>query len=86
MKSKKEIIKELKYTIEDVTLGNVPSDSINSTDLLIDDCGLDSLDYAVVMLQVEQRLGIKIKEDMVQWSEVRTLEQLAELFEKHQNL
>jgi len=86
MKQKIEIIKKLKDVIEDVTLGNVTSDTMSPSDRLIDDCGLDSLDYATVMLQVEEWAEIKIREDLVQWTEIRTIEQLAGLFKEHENL
>lgn len=86
MKQKSEIIDKLKDVIEAITLGNIASDSIRPADRLLDDCGLDSLDYATVMLQIEEYTGIKIKEDRVQWSEVQTIKQLAELFKEHENL
>jgi len=81
---KSEIVAKIKEVIENVTLGNVNANTMSSSDELIDDCGLDSLDYAVVMLQVELWTGTKIIEDRVQWSKVKTIEQLADLFKRHE--
>lgn len=86
MKKKNEIIEKIKSSIEDITLGDVPSEKIKPEDGLISDCGLDSLDYATVMFQVEEWTGIKIKEDKVRWPEIRTIEQLADLFKEHEKL
>jgi acyl carrier protein len=50
---------------------------------LLDEVGLDSLDYATVVVQVEDELGVKLRENDIDWSSVRTIEQLAAIFEQH---
>jgi len=47
---------------------------------LLDDLGLDSLDYATVLLSCEQWLGIAIDEDGIDWRTVATVEELADFF------
>jgi len=84
MKEKSEIIKRIQTAIEEVSLGAISLDRIQPSSRLIGDLGLDSLDYASVMLNVENWSGIKIKEDLVNWSKVQTVEELAALFEAHQ--
>lgn len=84
MKQKQEIIHKIQQAIEEISLGVVTANQCEPTKRLIGDCGLDSLDYAAVMLTVEQWSGIKIKEDSVNWSHVQSIDQLAALFEEHQ--
>jgi acyl carrier protein len=85
MKQKIEIVLKIQETIEELSLGNVPAKQISPENRLIADLGLDSLDFATVMLTVEKWSGIKIKEDLVNWSAVQTVDQLAALFEEHQS-
>jgi acyl carrier protein len=84
MKTRAELVSKIQETIEEVSLGNVPLQRIQPQSRLIGDLGLDSLDYATVMLSVEKWSGIKIKEDAVNWATVQTVEQLAALFEAQQ--
>jgi acyl carrier protein len=58
-------------------LGNTPRDKIGSDDRIIEDLKLDSLDYATVLLDCERWLGIRIQEDGVDWSKIRTVSELA---------
>lgn len=85
MRKKSEIIQKIQETIEEVSLGNIAAQKIGPQSRLILDLGLDSLDYATVMLTVERWSGIKIKEDTVNWAAVQTVDQLATLFEEYQN-
>lgn len=82
--NKSEIVHKIQETIEEVSLGNIPMQRIESQSRLIADLGLDSLDYATVMLTIERWSGIKIKENSVNWPAVQTVDQLAALFEEHQ--
>lgn len=84
MKTHNEIIEYLKGAIEDVTLGNIKRDKINDDSFLMDDIGLDSLDYASIMLSGETFASIKIDENNVNWRNVRTVAELAELLYKCQ--
>ena len=81
---KAEIIGMIIGIIEEVTIENVKSADIKPTDRLIQDLGLDSLDYASVMLGCEQRIGIKISEGNVDWQKIQSVEQLAEFLESQQ--
>lgn len=50
---------------------------------LLDDVGLDSLDYATVVVRTEDELGVKLREEDIDWPSVRTIGQLADVFERH---
>jgi acyl carrier protein len=78
MRSKDEIIAFMAETIEEVTLGQVRAFKINPHHHLIDDLGLDSLDYATVLLSTEKWLGIKVSEKDVTWNEIGTVGLLAD--------
>lgn len=80
MKTKEQILEHLKARIEDVSLGEISAASVQPCSRIIGDLGLDSMDYATIMLSTEQWLGMKIREDGVRWAEVQTVEQLADLF------
>jgi acyl carrier protein len=84
MKTKSEIVKKIQETIEEVSLGAVTAEKALPESRIIGDLGLDSLDYATVMLSLERWSGVKIKEDSVNWATVQTVDQLAGLFEAHQ--
>jgi len=80
MKSKDEIFEKICSFIEEVSLGNIHANHIKPGDKIIVDLGLDSLDYAAVMLQLEQWTGSKIDENKVNWAEVQSVAQLSKLF------
>jgi acyl carrier protein len=84
MKSKDEMIQQIKVLVEETTLGEYKADEIQTTQKLQNDFGIDSLDYATIMLRLEEWCGIKIKEDGINWSEVQSIEELASLFIKQQ--
>ena len=86
MRTKIEIIEYLRATIEEATFGRVKAIDIALDSRLLGEVGLDSLDYATVMLACEQWSGIKIREDMVHWGQVDTLAKLADLFVTHASL
>jgi acyl carrier protein len=50
---------------------------------LLDEVGLDSLDYATVVVRTEDELGVKLREEDIDWPVVRTIGELAAVFEKH---
>lgn len=60
----------------------VPGDYGPDTALL-DDVGLDSLDYATVVVRVEDELGVKLREEDIDWAAARTMGELAAVFEQH---
>lgn len=61
---------------------HVPGDHDPDSDIL-QDIGLDSLDYASVVVTVEDRLGASLREDEIDWSRVKTIRDLAGVFERH---
>lgn len=77
MKSKDQVLIRLKESIEEITLGAKQASNISDRDSIISDIGLDSLDYASILLDMEQWLGIHVKEDGVNWRAIQTVEQLA---------
>ena len=50
---------------------------------ILEDLGLDSLDYVKLLLAVEKALKTKVLEEGVDWSKVVTVSQLAKLFKKN---
>lgn len=78
------IIGKLKYFIEDVSLGNTTSTAILPDNRIIDDLGLDSLDFASVLLACEQWLGIKVQEREVDWRTIQTVRELAQFLYQQQ--
>jgi|GEM_PF-5196887 len=84
MKSFDEIVNHIKKNIAQVLLESLPIDKINNDDKLIADLGIDSLDYAMVMLSGEEFIGKKVKEEGVIWQEIQTVQQLAMLLYKQQ--
>lgn len=84
MRTYHEIVGHIQLVIEDVSLGKLPAESVNEDDRLISDLGLDSLDYATVFLECESWLGIHIREDVVDWSQITTISQIAILLMQEQ--
>ncbi len=84
MKSKEEILARLKEVVEGVSLGSRKAASIADSDMLITGLGLDSLDYASVLLGMEQWLGIHIREEGVNWREIQSVSQLADFLRNEQ--
>lgn len=60
----------------------VPGDHGPDT-LLLEGLGLDSLDYATVVVRTEDELGVKLREEDIDWPVVRTVGELATVFERH---
>ena len=76
------IIAQLKDIIEDVSQGKVKAVDIRPDTKIIKELGLDSLDYATVMLSCESALQCKILEQNIAWHKVITVEDLADIFIK----
>lgn len=85
MKSIDDIIQHLKFSIVEITLGNIDFISINNDSSLIKDLGIDSLDYAQVMLAGEEYINNKINENSINWGEINTIKQLAEILYRSQS-
>ncbi len=85
MKSLAEILLHLKTCIEEVTVGAFVAHNISDNDSLMSDLGLDSLDYASVMLMTESWLKISVPESEVNWNTIQTVNDLALMFDGFQN-
>ncbi len=84
MKQVGDIKQHLVAQIEEIKLGVIPADQITGDQRLIQDLGLDSLDYATSLLACEKWLGIKVREEGVDWSRIQTVDQLAQFLETQQ--
>lgn len=84
VKSEEEIQRFIADTIQDVSLGVTRAESVSPQQRLIDDLGLDSLDYATVLLACEEWLTISVREDDVDWRAIDTVEKLAAFLAQHQ--
>lgn len=79
MKTREEIQKKVAQEIQDITFGQVNiTDSGNSSLGLISDLGLDSLDYAALMVSVEEWLDVKVPEGNVDWNQLASADQFTE--------
>ena len=85
MKNKDAIIGYIAEQIEEITLGEKPASGISGDQRIIDDIGLDSLDYATVLLACESWLAIKVREENVDWRAIDTVEKLAVFLEQQQS-
>ena len=83
MLTKNDFIQKIKQNVEELTLGVKTVSDINDNDELINTLGLDSLDYAIIMLQVQKWSNITISESNVKWGSIQTIEELANLFMQH---
>lgn len=57
---------------------------VGAGDRILQDLGMDSLDYATIMLGCEEWSGVKVSERSINWAEVQTLDDLAALFAAEQ--
>ncbi len=84
MKQADAIKTYLAQQIEEIKLGAVTAGQVSGDQRLIQDLGLDSLDYATCLLGCEKWLGIKVREEGVDWSQIQTVDQLAQFLEAQQ--
>ncbi len=83
-KTLEQVVDFMRSEIESISLGAKPAAEVGETDEIMADLGLDSLDYATVMLRCETWLGIKVNEAAADWSSLRTVAQLAAFMHSHQ--
>jgi acyl carrier protein len=76
------IIQLLKSTLADLESVTVSASQIKDDDELIAGLGIDSLDYATVLVTCESELGVSVMEDDIDWRAVRTIKDLAEVLAK----
>jgi acyl carrier protein len=69
----------LKREIQAISLDQIPAATISDDARLLADLGLDSLDYASLMLSGQEALGVAVDEDNVDWRMVATVRDLATL-------
>jgi acyl carrier protein len=80
MPTKAEILQFLKREVDDITLGETPEGEIKDNAIILDELGMDSLDYATMTISAENKFNVKVTEDDIDWAEVDTLNKLADLF------
>lgn len=83
-KTLEQVVDFMRSEIESVSLGANAAAEVRETDEIIADLGLDSLDYATVMLRCETWLGIKVNEAAADWRTLRTVGQLAAFLHSQQ--
>ena len=83
---KNKVIDHICEQIEIVTLGRLKSTDVNPKDKLIEDIGIDSLDYASILLNCEDKLKIKVKEEGVDWRKIQTVDDLANFLNMQTNV
>lgn len=79
MRTVDEILLKLEMLVEEITLGRLSRDQVGAEKKLMEDLGLDSLDYATLMLGCEEWLGVKVDEASIDWRKVQTVRELANL-------
>lgn len=83
-KDHREVVELLKEIIEDVSLSAISRSDVREADGILDDLGLDSLDFATVMLTAELRLESRVQESSIDWRKIRTVGDLADLLTRAQ--
>ena len=83
-KTKNEIVDKLIAEIVDLRLGQIDAKAIRSTDSIVIDLAIDSLDYASLLFSCEEWLNARVDENTVNWAEVSTIDDLADLLFKSQ--
>jgi acyl carrier protein len=68
--------------ISDAIAEHRPGEHGPDSDIL-QEIGLDSLDYASVVVTVEDQLGVALREAEIDWSRIKTIRELAGVFERH---
>ena len=85
MKTQQEIQKYIAQIVEEISLDQRTATDVHPGQRIISDLGFDSLDYASILLRCEKWLGIKVKEDGVDWSKITTVGELAAFLESNQD-
>jgi acyl carrier protein len=77
MHSVSQIEAKIAILVSEVSLGRFSKDQVKPDQSILGDLGLDSLDYAVIMLGCEEWLQSKVDEASVDWRKVTTIHDLA---------
>lgn len=83
-KPRHEIVLFLAKSIGQVLGERLAGKPVTADSDLMDELGLDSLEYATVLLSCERWLGIRIVEQGVDWSALSTVGSLAGFLEEQQ--
>ena len=75
--TREEITAVLKSALSDVDGIKRSADQIAGDEEIIAGLGLDSLDYAMVLVECERALDVSVLEDDIDWRTVRTVDDLA---------
>lgn len=78
MKTIDEIINHLKLQIEEVLLNSIDINLLNGETIILD-LGIDSLDFAYIMISGETFVNGKVRENDIDWRNVRTIYQLSKV-------
>lgn len=84
MKTYEEILAHIRILIQDISLGTINITDIDPDAHILGDLGLDSLDYASMLLECEKWLGIKVREEGVDWGRLSTVADLTAFLEHEQ--
>jgi acyl carrier protein len=84
-KSAREIEAFLATSIADVAAGKSGGRRVTADLDILTDLGLDSLEYATVLLSCERWLGTRIQEQGIDWSALSTVGNLAAFLERQQS-
>jgi acyl carrier protein len=77
MRTRDEIAGHIRAIVDEITPGGRDVSAIDGSARLIEDLGLDSLDYATVLLGCEEWLSLRVVEDRVDWQLIGTVDGLA---------
>ena len=83
MKTRSEIITHLILLIDEVSLGSTKLSLIDGETVILD-LGIDSLDFAYIMISGETFVGGKVNENNIDWRNIRTINNLADVLFKCQ--
>ena len=84
-KSAREIQDFLVKSIAEVAPDKRVGGSITAASDILSELGLDSIEYATVLLSCERWLGTRIREQGVDWSSLSTVGGLAAFLEEQQS-
>ena len=79
-----EIEARIAELVAEISLGRLAPEEVRPEHTLLGELGLDSMDYATVMLDCEEWLDGKVDEAKVDWRQVTTVHLLAELLHRSQ--
>lgn len=79
-------LEEVENKIFDILNKKFPNITLNKNMSFFKDLGMDSLDYAEVVIELEYSLQTNILEKQISWQNIKTIEHLSLLFFDNLNL